>query len=167
MSCVVNFICRYTFGITQESSGHTEQAQPNHQVRSALLVRQGPPGAAGPAPCHVSSPGDHHFTNTPYMDGKCRGYVGLIQRSRGEALGSMGPPLHATNHHFEEILCTPYHWQRIPWLGVGTTGSRDTVTPTKQWIRQNRPRILTHNRPRSKHQDHPRRKSAHHRCGRT
>jgi hypothetical protein len=104
-------------------------------------------------------------TNTSWMDRICRGYVGLIQRIRKEAFGSMGPPLHATNHHYKAILSIPYQWRCITRLGVGTTGSRDTTAPTKYQIRRNWPRIPTHNRPGSEHPDRPRRKAANHRWG--
>jgi hypothetical protein len=135
-------------------------------VRLALLVR--PDQQVRPAlhPTTIWVPTITTSTNTLRMDRIHRGYVGLIRRVWKEALGSTGPLLHASNRHSEAILSIPYQWRCITLLWVDTTGSRDTIAPTKCGIWRNRSRIPTRNWPRSEHQDHPRRMAVNHRCGR-
>jgi hypothetical protein len=151
-------------GIKRKSPGHTRKALPNQPVRPALLVW--PALLVRPAlhPATARVQATITSTNTLWMDRIHRGYVGFIQRVWKEELGSMGPPLHATNHHSEAILSIPYHWQCITRFWVNMARSSDTAAPTKRPIRWNRPREPTHNRPRSKHQDRPQRMAANHRC---
>jgi hypothetical protein len=155
MSCVGIFTCRYTFG---NKKGVTEP----HQAGASE-----PAGAAGPAPCHDSSPSVYHF-HKHTLDGEdspwlCRfdpkGVKGSTWIHRPTS-ACIQPPLQSNPEHSLPVAVHHTALSRYDRIE-----RYDRITKCGIW--RNRPRIPTHNRPRRKHQDCPQQMAVNRRCGRT